>query len=94
MLQYPHVLTGVDPGFSIGGGGGGGGRKRLCARTHIMSAEPNSLSAGVQGPVNPNPIGLFWGLESIGGGGGGPPQISATNGPIDLKIGTVVKQDK
>ena len=46
---------------------------------------------------NPNPIGLFWGLESIGGGGGGhfgspPPQISATNGPIDLKIGTVVKQ--
>ena len=24
-----------------------GGRKRLCARTHITSAEPNSLSAGV-----------------------------------------------
>ena len=49
--------------------------------------------------LNPNPIGLFWGLESIGGGGGGglfwpPPQISATNGPIDLKIGTVVKQVK
>ena len=45
--------------------------------------------------INPNPIGLFWGLESIGGGGGGgcpPPQISATNGPIDLKIGTIVKQ--
>ena len=21
--------------------------------------------------INPNPIGLFWGLESIGGGGGG-----------------------
>ena len=45
--------------------------------------------------INPNSIGLFWGLESIGGGGGGhfgpPPQISATNGPIDLKIGTVVK---
>ena len=44
---------------------------------------------------NPNPIGLFWGLESIGGGGGGavlaPPQISATNGPIDSKIGTVGK---
>ena len=27
----------------------GGGRKRLCASTHITSAEPNSLSAGVQG---------------------------------------------
>ena len=46
---------------------------------------------------NPNPIGLFWGLESIGGGGGlfwPPPPISATNGPIDSKIGTVVKQVK
>ena len=31
--------------------GGGGGRKRFCARTHITSAEPNSLSAGVQGPL-------------------------------------------
>ena len=28
-----------------------GGSKRLCARTHITSAEPNSLSAGVQGPL-------------------------------------------
>ena len=28
-----------------------GGRKRLCSSTHIMSAEPNSLSAGVQGPL-------------------------------------------
>ena len=27
----------------------GGGRKRLCASTHITSAELNSLSAGVQG---------------------------------------------
>ena len=27
---------------------GGGGRKMLCAGTHITSAEPNSLSAGVQ----------------------------------------------
>ena len=49
--------------------------------------------------INPIPIGLFRGLESIGGGGGGadlapPPQISATNGPIDSKIGTVVKQVK
>ena len=46
---------------------------------------------------NPIPIGLFRGLESIGGGGGWfgpPPQISATNGPIDSKIGTVVKQVK
>ena len=40
------------------------------------------------------PLGLFWGLESLGGGGAdlAPPQISATNGPIDSKIGTVVKQ--
>ena len=30
---------------------GGGGCKRLCASTHIMSTEPNSLSAGVQGPL-------------------------------------------
>ena len=38
--------------FHLGGGGGGGeGGKRLCARTHITSAEPNSLSAGVQGPL-------------------------------------------
>ena len=48
--------------------------------------------------LNPIPIGLFRGLESMGGGGGliwpPPPQISATNGPIDSKIGTVVKQVK
>ena len=48
--------------------------------------------------INPIPIELFRGLESIGGGGGAdlapPPQISATNGPIDSKIGTVVKQVK
>ena len=31
-------------------GRGGGGCKRLCACTHITSTEPNSLSAGVQGP--------------------------------------------
>ena len=42
-------ITGADPEFSFGGGGGG--RKRLCARTHghVTSAEPNSLSAGLQG---------------------------------------------
>ena len=37
--------SGADPGFSFRGGGG---RKRLCARTHITNAEPNSLSAGVR----------------------------------------------
>ena len=37
-------LPGADPGFSLGGGG----RKDYCARTHITSAEPNSLAAGVQ----------------------------------------------
>ena len=45
-------------------GGGGGCAKKLCARTHITSAEPNSLSAGVQGPLNPN---------KTGGGGWWPP---------------------
>ena len=52
IQRFPSVdvYTGVDPGFSFGGGGGGG-RKRLCARTHITSAEPNSLLAGVQGPL-------------------------------------------
>ena len=40
------------------------------------------------------PLGYFEDLSPLGGGGhfGPPPQISATNGPIDLKIGTVVKQ--
>ena len=28
--------------------GGGGGAHNFCARTHITSAEPNSVSAGVQ----------------------------------------------
>ena len=28
-----------------------GARKRLCASTHITSAEPNSLSTGVQGSL-------------------------------------------
>ena len=37
------------------------------------------------------PLGYFEDLSPLGGGG---PQISATNGPIDLKIGTVVKQVK
>ena len=43
------------------------------------------------------PLGYLEDLSPLGGGGGGiltPPHISATNGPIDLKIGTVVKQVK
>ena len=43
------------------------------------------------------PLGYFEDLSPLGGGGGAdlaPPQISATNGPIDSKIGTVVKQVK
>ena len=40
-------LQGRIQDFHLGGGGG----KRLCARMHITSAEPNSLSAGVQGPL-------------------------------------------
>ena len=45
-------------------------------------------------PLNPNPIGLFEGLESMGGGPlwPPPPQISATQEPIDLKLGTDIKQ--
>ena len=41
------------------------------------------------------PLGYFEDLSPLGGGGADlapPPQISATNGPIDSKIGTVVKQ--
>ena len=42
---------------------------------------------------NPNPIGLFEGLESMGGPlWPPPPQISATQEPIDLKLGTDIKQ--
>ena len=43
------------------------------------------------------PLGYFEDLSPLGGGGGliwPPPQISATNEPIDSKIGTVVKQVK
>ena len=41
---------------------------------------------------NPNPIGIYGGLESIGGGPiWPPPQISAMNAPIDAKIGTDVE---
>ena len=50
ILSVRLGITGADPGFSWGGGGGGG-RKILCARTHITSAEPNSLLAGVQCPL-------------------------------------------
>ena len=53
------------------------------------------------GPLSPCltlfPLGYFEDLSPLGGGGGAdlaPPQISATNGPIDSKIGTVVKQVK
>ena len=49
LYMYHQYMAGADPGFSFRGGGGG--RKRLCARTHITSAEPSSLSAGVQGPL-------------------------------------------
>ena len=54
------------------------------------------ISSSLTINLNPIPIGLFRGLESIGGGAdlAPPPQISATNGPIDSKIGTVVKQVK
>ena len=42
------------------------------------------------------PLGYFEDLSPLGGGliWPPPPQISATNGPIDSKIGTVVKQVK
>ena len=47
-------------------------------------------------PLTLIPLGYFEDLSPWGGGGGflAPPQISTTNGPIDLKIGTVVKQVK
>ena len=42
------------------------------------------------------PLGYFEDLSPLGGGAdlAPPPQIAATNGPIDSKIGTVVKQVK
>ena len=43
------VEAGADAGFSFGGGGGGA--QKIMFRTHITSEEPNSLSAGVQGPL-------------------------------------------
>ena len=54
MSLVKRLLAGVDPGFFFFFFflGGGGGRKRLCARTHVTSAEPNSLSEGVHaGPT-------------------------------------------
>ena len=45
------LSPGADPGFAFSFFWGGGGRKRFYARTHITSAEPNSLSADVQGPL-------------------------------------------
>ena len=43
---------GADPGFSLGGGGvGGGAQKIMCPHALYTSAEPNSLSAGIQGPL-------------------------------------------
>ena len=51
------------------------------------------LNICIPANLNPNPIGLFEGLESIGGGPiWPPPQISATQEPIDLKLGTDIKQ--
>ena len=37
--------AGADPGFSFRGA------QHMCLHAHIMSAEPNSLSSGVQGPL-------------------------------------------
>ena len=42
-------IPGVDPGFSFGGGGGVA-QKIMCPHAHYeRGAEPNSLSARVQG---------------------------------------------
>ena len=55
VLRHLILLGSKSESFRGGSrifmGEGGGGRKRLCARTHITSAEPKSLSAGVQGPL-------------------------------------------
>ena len=53
----------------------------------------HSISNNTQKQFNPNPIGIYGGLEFIGGGGPlwPPPQISAMNAPIDAKIGTDVE---
>ena len=45
-------------------------------------------------PLTLIPLGYFEDLSPLGGGGGGEAHISATNGPIDLKIGTVIKKSQ
>ena len=46
LNNYIYRGPGADPGFSFRGA-----QKSTCVRTHITSAEPNSLSAGVCGPT-------------------------------------------
>ena len=45
-IHFEGQSSGAEPGFSFFLGGGGA-RKRLCARTHITSAGPNSLNSRV-----------------------------------------------
>ena len=53
LCQFVGVMidpcSGADPGFSFGGGGGR--KKIMFPHAMITSAEPNSLSAGVQDPL-------------------------------------------
>ena len=53
VCTYTKIMSSLQGRVQDFYGGGGGVRKRLCARiyTHITSAKPNSLSAGVQGPL-------------------------------------------
>ena len=76
----------------------GGAQKIICANAHHEREIRSPFRQGSRARLTLIPLGYFEDLSPLGGGGGGadlaPPQISATNGPINSKIGTVVKQVK
>ena len=65
MIPELVTVAEADPGFSFMGGLW---IAKYCVRTHITSAEPNSLSAGVQGPLK-GPGSSRVVLLRLGGGG-------------------------
>ena len=69
---------------------------RLSGRTRELGLSVNAISLSLKPLLTLFPLGYFEDLSPLGGGAdlAPPPQISATNGPIDSKIGTVVKQVK
>ena len=72
--------------FIFNGGGGGGGSNRLCASTHITSAEPYSLSTGCFNDLSCSSVASF--LVWVGGGGKTPKCTDKNN------IGTYIARAK